>query len=336
MAIVNRQIVIEWKVNPTFFAITNVKNLSCPAKRIGSAIGSVNRMITNDEMMRVLMPSLVGIDPSNTQGNWTKEVADWWHSLSVEVPDVGLKLDTSLNFDMQDAHPIRSKYVSQYVEKHKIKSSEEFAEYAMGTKGENRIIEDEMYRYAAPVKVYDYLLWSYSKGYRPVANSLETINKSPNIQFFMYDEEEKKVAKRKVSKTMTDAIKVYAEQINNTEKLRSVLMVITPNKTREYIKMGKEDVEMEAQQMLMRNPETFMNTLSDKALEERAKIERYVAVGVLKRSPDTKIIVDGIEITKVLGYTNDEAVVAFRADTPENKKYINELEFRFKEIVKSI
>ena len=335
MAILKRNVKIEWKINPNYFTITNAKNISAPVQRIGSARGSVNRMLTKDEMMRTLMPNVLGIDPTSHSSNWAKELADYWHSISQEVPEQGLTLDISLIFDKDDGHPIRSKYIKKLLSENKeIKDSNELMKALTDPDSKIKVTEDELYRYAEPVSVVDYLLWYYCQGYRRVANDLSTVNKSTNIDFYMYSEETKKEIKKAISKNMILATNAFVEISKDPSKVRSLICIMSPDKARDTIKMSDEDLVIEAHGLLTSKPDQLMNIIKDKHLELRGKVELYINVGVLKRIPETKVVVDGIEQTKVLGHTMEEVIVYLTTDNPENKKHLNEIELRFKELTK--
>lgn len=335
MAILKRSIKIEWKINPSYFSIVNQKIVNRQYKRIGSAVTSVNRMLAKDEMMRVLMPTILGIDPTSHTSNWSKDLADWWHSLSVEVPENGLELDTSLRFDLKPGNEIRAKYVSDFISKNKdIDSDEKLMNALMDKKGKGVMSEDEIYRYAEPVNPYQYLIWYYCKGYRSVSNDLNAINKSSNIEFFMYDEEIKIAAKRKIGNNAIEATELYVELAKDKSKLRDILCLLRPDAIRDILKLSDEDVRLDVHGLLLSKSEDFIQLAKDKDFSIRADIEKYIAVNILKRLPDSKIIVDASEQTKLIGHSIQEAIVYFTTDSPENKKYLSELSLRYKQIVK--
>jgi len=335
MALLKREIKLEWKVNPNYFTVVNSKNLTMPVKRIGSARPSVNRMLSNDEMMRALMPNILGIDPTSQSSNWTKEVAEYWHSLCIEVPQQGLTLNTSMLFDIGDGHPIRSKYIKLFLEKNKsIDTSDAMMEALTSPASKLKVSEEELYRYGSPESITDYMLWVYCKNYRLVANDLDSINKSNRIEFYMYDIQSKAEAKKQSSKKVLDATQLFVKLSSDPTALKDTLCILAPDRIKSIVSMSNEDITLELHQLLMNKPSDFVTVATDKNLNMKAKIEMYIAVNVLKRHLESKAIVDAIDQTRVIGYTLEEAIVYLSSEEVDKKKYLNDLEIRFKNTIK--
>lgn len=335
MAQLTRKVKIEWKINPTYFTKVNEKNMSFPIKRIGSTIPAVNRMLSNDEMMRAIMPNILGIDPSSVTSNWTKELAHYWHSLCVEVPEQGLILDASIRFSISDSNSVRSKHIKEFVKAHAIKDDVELMKTLTDSDSKLKVSEEELYKYAEPVVPSEYVLWFYCLGYRAVANSLDTINKSSKIEFFMYDEQIKRESRKKQSKEMINATQLYVELSKEPDTLRNVMIVVNPTQAKTYISSSEEDISIDAHEILMKNPSEFIKYAKDSNLKHRATIEKYIATGILRKIQETDTIVDSADVTKVIGTTMDEAVVFFTKDSPEHKKAISEFSYRFNELSKN-
>lgn len=335
MALLKRTIKIEWKLNPSYFSVINKEFLHMPVKRIGSTITAVNRMLTEDEMMRAFMPNILGIDPTNPNANWTKEVSDYWHSLSQDVPERGLTLDTSLRFDIMDGHSIRKRYIQDLLKlDSSIKTSEDLMKAVINPDSKHKVEERLLYRYAEAVEPVDYLLWYYCLGYRSVANDLSSVNKSSKIDFYMYNQEDKQKAKKDSTKRVIRATEIYVELSKTPEKLRDVLCILEPENVKNTLKLELEDVTINVHEFLMKSPERFISIAEDKNLSLRAKIEKYIATNVFKRMSHTKTIVDGIDNTKLIGHTVDEAILYMKSEEPDRKKYLSEVEFRYKDITK--
>ena len=335
MAKLTREVKIEWKINPSYFNTINSKVLTMPVKRIGSAVTSVNKMLIRDEMMRTLMPTMLGIDPTSQTSNWTREVSDYWHSLSVEVPESGLIMNTSLLFDIGDSHPIRSKYIKKLLNENKdIKTSEDMVKALTDKSSKLFVSEDNIYKYAEPENIDMYLLWIYCQGYRSVSNSLGDINKSHNIDFYMYSTEDRKNAKRDKSLVAINAMKALVGISSNPEDMRNVLLVLLPTRGREVISMADADVTMELHTILTSRPADILKTIEDKNLKTRALIAKYLASNLIKNLVNTSTYVDNIDQTMVLGYTIEEVIVFFNSDSPDNKKYLSELNIRYKQTIK--
>ena len=151
----------------------------------------------------------------------------------------------------------------------------------------------------------------------------------------MYDESEKIIERRKAAKVVNKAITKYAEVAKDVETIRNILIVDNPINANQYMKMDEEDLGVDMHRLLTGSPEKFVKLAEDKNLDKRALLEKYIATGILIRNINTKIIVDAVDITKVIGYTDDEAIIEMANDKPESKKYFNELDLRFKQVIKN-
>lgn len=335
MAILERKVKIEWKLNPSYFSSINSKHISVNVQRIGSTRTAVNRMLINDEMMRTLMPPILGIDPRSAVNNWSKDLADYWHALSVEVPENGLVFDASLNFDISDGHSIRKPYIQKFLSDNKdIKTSEQMRDALTDISSKHYVKEEELYRYAEPINTYDYLVWYYCKGYRDVANDLSSVNKSNNIRFYMVDEAKQKAARKVKSLSMIDATNKYVELSKDSASLKAIYSVIKPMEAKKIYSMADEELIIEVHGLLMSSPHKFLELANDKNLKVKGEIEQMVASGVIKRIPETSTIVDSIDQTKVMGNTIEEMIVYMNSDKEDVKKHVNELRIRLKNTVK--
>lgn len=332
METVSRIVRIEWKYNPSAFEKMNKEVLSEPHRKVGSGITAVNKILVQSEMLRFLMPIILGTDPSSDKVNWDAIVKNYWDSLSVDVPDGGKTLETGFEFSLDDIK--REKFIQKLVKDNNIKSDEDLASFVMGYKGDKpNVVEEEKWKYGNPINVEDYLLWRYVINYRPVANSVKDVNKSPNIRFYLYTQEERDVAKKATMKLKQAALNEYMKFVQNAsiDDYNDVLSLLTPDSIKDIVK--EKDLD-EKQSVIMEtatsNPKHFIEIIQDKSLKTKSTIQRMISFGILKQLSGSTVIVESADPTVTVGNNMDEAINFFNNE--KNKVKLNELTAKYKAI----
>ncbi len=331
---IKRQVNIVWKYNPTTFEKINSEVVGEQFRKIGSSITAVTKIVQNSAMLRLLMPQLLGVDPDSNDVNWDRTVKHYWDSISVDIPSGGRKLETGFVFDLSDLN--REKYIKELVSEKSIKSDRELAEYVMGadSKGELNVKEEARWKYANPINVEDYLLWRYILNYRHIANSIEDVNKSPNIRFYLHTEEEKERIKKQEFKTKQGAINKYIKFIEKASKddIDDLLSVISPVSIKDIVfNKDLEDKQMQIMEFVTANPTSFVNTVDDKNIKTKALIERLIAFNVLKKLPNSTVVVESADPSVTIGNNSDECVSFILNE--KNKVKVNELISKYKSLI---
>ncbi len=331
---IKRQVNIVWKYNPTTFEKINAEVVGEQFRKIGGSITAVNKIIQNSAMLRLLMPQLLGVDPDSNDVNWDRTVKHYWDSISVDVPSGGRKLETGFIFDISDLD--REKYIKELKAEKGIKTTKELANYVMGadSNGELNIKEEIRWKYANPINVEDYLLWRYILNYRHVANSIQDVNKSPNIRFYLHTEEEKERIKKQDFKTKQGAINKYIKFIEKASKddIDDLLSVISPNSIKDIVfNKDLEDKQMKIMEYATTSPTSFVATVDDKNVKTKALIERLISFDVLKKLPNSTVVVEAADPSVTIGNNMDECVSFILNE--KNKVKMNELVSKYKSII---
>jgi len=331
---VNRKVQIVWKYNPTVFENINKDVLGEMTRLIGSSVSAVNKIITQSGMIRMLMPQILGISPDAKDVNWEARVRNHWDSLSVPIESGGKTLETGFIFDIGDSE--RKEYISQLKKEHSFTSSNQLADFVMGVdkNGESNIREEDRWKYGTPINVEHYLLWRYLLNYRPVANTVEDVNKSPNIRFYLYTQEEQERAKKERMKIKQTAITKYMKFMENAqeEDLNNALSVLSPESVIDIVKTKNfEEKQMELMTYATETPVKFVDVITDKALSSKANINKLIAFGVFKRVPGTSSIIDSSDASVIVGNNMDDAVSFMNNE--KNAKYINEITVKYKSLI---
>lgn len=312
---------LVFKHNPSIFAKRNadvIGNISLP---LGSTMSAVTRMTTgNEKMLKFLMPSVINVLP--TDQSWYDKVANYWHSFTLSVPVGGVSLEIGFDYDINDRD--RADYIRELVSKDKtITNDKTLRDYLLSHTKE--IPELDRYLYARPINVKDYLTYVYCLGHKHVSNTVDTVDKSSDIRFTLIDQRTIIEQRRSNHDVSINAMKKYLEILANRETVRDMLYVLGHDAS-QFIDI---DADATLKNMVDTQPKKFLDTANDKTLTTRARIERYIIRGVLKRLNNSEIIVDANDPSVVVGSTIDEAIVFFNAESADKNNKVTEFKARY-------
>lgn len=326
---VERKVRIEWRNNPSSFEIKNKDVFKTDFLRLGSAIRPVNELLSRSEELRVLLPSVIGVSPIDP--SWQEQVTTYLHDFLLEIPRYGLVFDISYTFDMGD--PAYRENIERLKKtlKDAPKDTKELEQALLAEV--KKLSEEELYQYVRFYNVEDYIKWRYCRLSSKVANSVEDINKSVNIQFYLTSDTERKAVKAKQVKTRTLAMTAYTKLINSEDKSKIDHLIIAANKVSGYAEF-KELTHEDKQTILLdicdETPVEFIALCEDKNLAVKAKITLYIWMNLLKKLPNTSIIVDSANPDIVLGNTTDEVISYLSNEL--HKVHVSELEAKYRSL----
>ena len=286
-------------------------------------------MTVRSQEMRVLMPSLLGVDPSSkTSMDWESAVARYWNSLSVPIPSGGMPIEVGFRFDLNDETKIVAiqKLIDKFDKKVDLSTEELVANYVM-----DNIKEEEKYLYGTPISIFNYLLWRYCENYRDVANTPDS-NKGARIRFFIYDELDNAKVRKQTFATQQVALRTYFEILANRDLVMNVMWALKEDVN----KMDSTTIDMTLRKIAETRPDEFVAVVGDPTLTIKAKIERYIAMNVLRRVEGSTIIVDNADSSIVIGNSMNDAIAYFSADSPINKQNIANYAIKYKGMKQSI
>lgn len=320
------QINLISKLNPTVFSIMNAEPLGNPPLRLGANHTAVKRMVVEKEhMLKMLMPSILGISPLDM--NWYKRVNEYWNSFSLEIPVGGKTFEVGFIYDLSDID--RKDYIREIVDKTKkdgnitIKSDADLKLYV-----DANVPDFEKYRYIRPINPLDYLNWIFCLGHHKVANKLTDLTKSENIEFTLIDNRDIVEIKRANHAISQEALKEYLGVLTDRDKVKNILYVLGKDPSA----LTDVDRDMELKHYCDTNPSKFVEIVNDKSLLTKAKIERLVVSGILKRIPTTGIIIDSSDPSVIIGNTLEEAVVYFSSESAERVAKVKEFIAKYKSL----
>jgi hypothetical protein len=341
--IIQRYINIKSKYNASVFEMINRNALSTDTLMLGSTIKATNLMCSNNAELRVLLPSILGLSPDHV--DWQKECLSYFNNFFLEIPfnpnekinSLSLRLDTSYNFNLDDdsKKEVILKYLDIIPKRSDEYNPEEWVALCInGTlgNGKYKIKEEDLYKYVTFVNIEDYIKYRYCLLHNKVANNIDDIDKSVHIQFYLSSEEQEQKVKVAKVKVKNDAFKYYVDLMSgDIDVIDSVIInagLISSHEEFKNLKLA--DKQELLQKLVTDNPNKLLYYKSDKTLQERATITKFIWLGLLKYISGTQTVVDVSDATKIIGNNMDECVSYFNNEV--NNIYKAEIVARYKSL----
>ena len=327
MIVKDRKCTIMWRSDPSYFKKLNETNIDEPKRYLGSSTPAVNAMLAKGEMLRSVMPKILGLDPISVDSNWSKMVKNYWDSLTVAIRPEGKELNIGFQYDMYSSKPAVVKLVEDKI----IDSDAKLLDYVEGTKakGKQLVDEDHKFMYGDPIVPEDYLLWLYTFNYRDVANTLETVNDSKAIRFYiMYDGDFERI-KRQAYLTAKEANERFI-QVSKDENLMNDMIYLLDGEPNQFADITDKEIYLKTKSE--NESERFVLVSNDKNLTTKATIERLIKSGILNRLPNTEIVVDASDPDFIIGNTLQEVILFFLSDGLDKTKKVKEFKTKLNSI----
>lgn len=326
---ITRSVRIEWRNNPSSFELRNKDAFKTDFLRLGSAIRPVNELLSRGAEMRALLPTIVGVSP--TDSSWQERITSYMHDFLLEIPKYGLEFDTSYVFDMAD--PAYREAIEEFAKLKNIKGETNKEREQNILSAIQKLDETELYQYVRFVNIPDYISWRYCLLSSKVANKVEDINKSVNIQFYLTSEDEIRAAKTKRNQLRTKALTEYTKLVNDKDRTKVDAIVIASGRVmgyNSYNEMSEDDKNMALLELCDENPKAFMELIGDKHIAMKSKIQLYIWMNLLRTLPNSSIIVDASNPEKIIGNNITDAISYFANDV--NKAHISELDAKYRSL----
>lgn len=313
------------KLNPSIFQVLNQNVLGVIPERLGVNVSAVKKMVVGREsMLKLLMPSIINTSPNDVK--WYDTVNKYWNSFGLLVPPGGVSLETGLIYDINDSD--RAIYISELIKRASAEGTEIKTDADLKIYIASNVSNTDRYKYTKPINVIDYLTWIYCLGHHEVANKTTDVTNSEQIRFTLIDQRDIIDLKRKAHTVSIDAGRKYLEILSDRSKVKDLLYILGYDSS----VLSDIDADIQLKSYSDNNPTKFIEMLDDKTLTIKARIERYILAGVLKRMPNTGIIIDASDQSCVIGNTLDEAAVYFVSENKERVTKVSEFSAKYKQI----
>ena len=322
----NRKVSIQWKLNPDVFAMLNKSIINDITRKFGSSRAAVSAMLVKKELLESTMPMIIDLNP--TDKDWQKTVANYWNSISVDIPEGGKDLEIGFSFDLKDK--TKMDYIKDLKTTFKLTTDEDLANAVM-----SKVPEDEKYKYGTPLKFDDYLLWIYSQNYRDVANTVDdaAIKDSTYIRFYIHDDEVQQQQKLAFVDLTMKAQEKFIDVVKSNDakdKIYNILCVLDSLDIDAIDKMSVNERRVKLFDIFQKSPSEFISICDDTNLHIKALVEQLIAKHILRKMPNTDIITDADDVSIIIGNTTTDAVSWFSLE--QNTAKISEYKVRLNAI----
>lgn len=279
------------------------------AELIGSSFRSTGGYVTGLtlEEERRFLPSIIGVSVNDP--GWDAAVKAYYQNLSVPVPLItGLVLEAGYIYPDEKSAEAGQKEQESEWQKHVRIRETEARHYNMSFSTRNAK--------GNPISLSDYILYRYCLEYGDVANRPEDAYNTNKIRFVMSSEEAERktreIALSSKKKATSHFLSLVAEKPQDLLDIVAVLEL--PEVRHEKDALALEDFMYN---WVQNNPEAYLNVALDAKLKSKATISRAIDHGVLRRIPNTSVIMyDDIE----LGKNMNEAISFLNADLNKELK----------------
>ncbi len=335
---VERKVTLLVKPNNSTFFRANAVAIGPRTENLGSNATASRNIAANSVELRYYLRNILGINPESVSSNWDGAVRTYLDSISINVPMSGKEFNIGLIFDIDDTErqPFIEALIKQTAHDGKpiITTSEELAKLVLSTKR-----EDEYYKYATPIDPVAYISWRYCLVHVEVANTIEFINKSTKIRFYLYTDVEDKKIKEQQYDLDIKVMNKQLEVLNDITTVKDILFAlhglneiivdVTPETLADKVLLGTE-----LKRIANKHPHEFLAIANDSKVKMKAKIERLIKAGLLRRLTDTTIVVDASNTSIVIGRTLDEAVIYFENEA--NAAQVSEYIVKYKSLKNNV
>jgi hypothetical protein len=329
---VERKVTLLVKPSSSSFFTINAIAIGPRTENLGSNTTATHTITANNQELKYYLRNILGINPDSQAMNWDGAIRTYLDSISINVPMSGKDFNIGLLFDINSIE--RKEFIADlikttaHVDQPTITNSEELAKLVMATKK-----EEEYFKYASPINPVDYVSWRYCLVHGEVANNINDVNRSSRIRFYLYTDAEDKQRKAEQFKLTTKVMNKELEVLQNVELTKNILFAL--NSTNEVIVNVTPDIlsdeillGSELRRVANAHPAEFLRIANDTKLKTKANIEKLIKGGLLRRLPDTSIIVDATDSSLIIGRTLDEAVIYYENEV--NKAQISEYIIKYK------
>lgn len=315
MYIHEKTIKIVLKEDDNYFSSANKKPLSqiLLTRPLGSSQNAINNMLKHEDEMKELMPNILGIGA--TDSKFKEHVTNYWNSLSIRIQAPYEVLNISMRFDiLNPKYKANIDALKLQFEKDATQASKEktIAAYVFGmTKGVYNVAPEDRHKYGVIEDIPSYLVWQYCLNHNVVANEQKDANKSVKIRFYLLDSDVEKETARISHALKMKANKLYFSITDNEEIENTLIVLRQPLSTATDAVVKKSENEATLFDFVGLKPTEFIAAVEDSNLKLKAKIEKYIMAGILKRHENTNIVVDAEEPTIIIGNNTDEHLTFF-------------------------
>ena len=139
-----------------------------------------------------------------------------------------------------------------------------------------------------PLNLEDWIKYKFAKGHPWMAKNLKECEGTEHLQFYFEDPEADKAVKGAKLETTTSAFVAFAQLTEDVEKMDWVLRTVLGKypelgSLSELITLKDKDKKLKINEVIEKDPQYFLDVMSDKDLVYKAEIASMVDAGVITK-----------------------------------------------------
>lgn len=262
-------------------SVTNLRNEDMADSNwyIGSSLkGSDSLRGISFEEEKLYLKDIIGVSP--TSEKWTETTKQYWANIRVMIPNgIGKELEVGFKF----------------------KTEEEALAYDADPKSMANVVK------GFPINTSDYILYRYCLVYKKVAATVNDVNKSIHILFYLYSRAAEITDDKKKLDSRNKATLRRFEVMGDADLKDAVLLLFDENV--DSMTADEKDIALEKYEKA--ELVKFLQVTADPLLKTKAFIQKCITKQLLRKFENTDTVVYG-EST-VLGSDLNEAAITLES-----------------------
>lgn len=315
--LIEKNVKIIQKPTISYFQHYNKKYIDYESIKIGRYVTAVNEMCNKTELNKLLLRTTLAVDPDSPLSNWTELVKQYYSNLNILVPINGLNLNVSIDYNVNDAS--RKRYIE--LVKNALKTTtitdEILSEYV-----EKHVDIADRPLYGRPSDEFHYISYIFCLLHREVANNIKDIDKSTNIKFYIYTEEDAKKAIEAENKLKLEISTLVAEFSKQPNKMIEVLRNYNLLNLEKQFEISKDTDKILQQFMLLAFDESvlFQSIIKDRMLQQKAFIQSLIEYKLIEYLMGSSVLVLTEDRNVIVGNDVSEAIMFFTQEKNQELK----------------
>lgn len=173
-----------------------------------------------------------------------------------------------------------------------------------------------------PLNLMDFIKYNFAKRHPLVADSIEEMQKSSLMRFYIQDPNKDDKKKNNSVQVAKRADREFIKASDDVVRMRNILRVLSNVKVDT---LDSEQIENMLFDLKQKSPAKFLKFATDENLDVRAEISSFIESGVLHKVGNAIVNVD-----ETLGEDMDDAIRVLKS--PKRSGVLNTLRLRHKEL----
>jgi len=173
-----------------------------------------------------------------------------------------------------------------------------------------------------PLNLMDFIKYNFAKRHPLVADSIEEMQKSSLMRFYIQDPNKDDKTKNNAVQVAKRADREFIKASDDNVRMKNILRVISNVKVDT---LDSEQIENMLFDLKQKSPAKFLKFATDENLDVRAEISSFIESGVLHQIGNAIVNVD-----ETLGEDMDDAIRVLKS--PKRSGVLNTLRLRHKEL----